>query len=458
MTEIEKKLAQTVAKQFDETLSDLEDLIRIPSVSWPAFEQKHVFESATAVAKLLEQTGIFDEVDVRQSLEGDTDKLGHPAVVARKSPKNGKPTVLLYAHHDVQPPGDPEDWESPPFVPTRKGDRLYGRGASDDKAGIISHLAAIRALSEVIGDLDVGIAVFIEGEEEWASKSFGNFLRDNKELLTADAIIVADSDNWDEETPGLTVALRGAVAVNVTVETLDRASHSGMFGGAVPDAMMATIRLLDTLWDENGSVAIAGYKSADLDVPEYDEQQLRQESGLLNGVTPIGTGEILSRLWAKPAITITGIDAPDIANASNTITPKVTVRISSRVAPGQDADEAAQALKTHLLENVPFGAKITFGEFDNGQPVLIDTAGWAAKKMREAMKLAWQKDPIDIGIGGSIPFIAELVSEFPDAQILVTGVEDPDSRAHSPNESQHLGVLQKAILTEALFLADLNES
>lgn len=458
MTEIEKKLAQAVAKQFDQTLSDLEDLIRIPSVSWPAFDQKHVFESATAVAKLLEQTGIFDEVDVRQSLEGDTDKLGHPAVVARKSPKNGKPTVLLYAHHDVQPPGDPEDWESPPFVPTRKGDRLYGRGASDDKAGIISHLAAIRALSEVIGDLDVGIAVFIEGEEEWASKSFGNFLRDNKKLLNADAIIVADSDNWDEETPGLTVALRGAVAVNVRVETLDRASHSGMFGGAVPDAMMATVRLLDTLWDENGSVAIAGYKSADLEVPGYSEKQLRQESGLLDGVTAIGTGEILSRLWAKPAITVTGIDAPNIANASNTITPKVTVRISSRVAPGQDADEAAQALKNHLLDNVPFGAKITFGEFDNGQPVLIDTAGWAANKMRDAMRTAWQKDPIDIGIGGSIPFISELVSEFPDAQILVTGVEDPDSRAHSPNESQHLGVLQKAILAEALFLADLNGS
>jgi acetylornithine deacetylase/succinyl-diaminopimelate desuccinylase-like protein len=455
-TEIMEAVRAAVDAGFPSTVADLARLVRIPSVSWPAFDAAHVAESADAVAELLRGTGVFELVDVRRALVEDGSEHGQPAVVAHRPARNDRPTVLLYAHHDVQPPGKDEDWETPPFEPTQRGDRLHGRGAADDKAGVMAHVGAIRAFAEAAGDFDLGIAVFIEGEEEWASRSFANFLRENRDVLSADAIIVADSGNWDLETPAITVALRGAVAFNLRVDTLAHASHPGMFGGAVPDAMLAAIRLLDTMWAEDGSVAVAGLTSADLETPDYDEAQLRAETGLLDGVTPIGNGTILSRIWAKPAITVTGIDAPDVANASNTLVPGVRVRVSARIAPGQDADAAFAAIRGHLEAHAPFGARLSFEDVDTGQAFLVDTSGWAVAEVRAAMAEAWGREPVEIGVGGSIPFIAELVEEFPEAEILVTGVEDPDSRAHSPNESLHLGVFKRALLSEALFLARLD--
>ncbi len=449
-------IRRAVDAGFPGTVADLAKLVRIPSVSWPAFDPGYVAQSAEAVAELLRGTGVFELVEVRRAAVEDGSELGQPAVVAHRPARNDRPTVLLYAHHDVQPPGKDEDWETPPFEPTQRGDRLHGRGAADDKAGVMAHVGAIRALSEAVGDFDLGLAVFVEGEEEWASRSFRNFLTENRAVLAADAIIVADSGNWDLETPAITVALRGAVAFNLRIDTLTHASHSGMYGGAVPDAMLAAIRVLDTLWNEDGSVAVDGLRTAGLDTPEYDEAQLRAEAGLLDGVTPIGTGSILSRIWAQPSITVTGIDAPDVANASNTLVPGVRVRISARIAPGQDANEAYEAIKAHLERHAPFGARLRFEEPDRGQPFLVDTSGWAVAETRAAMTEAWGRAPVEIGVGGSIPFIAELVAEFPDAQILVTGVEDPDSRAHSPNESLHLGVFKRALLSEALFLARLD--
>jgi acetylornithine deacetylase/succinyl-diaminopimelate desuccinylase-like protein len=204
-------------------------------------------------------------------------------------------------------------------------------------------------------------------------------------------------------------------------------------------------------------VAVAGLTGRDTATPDYDEEKLRHETGLLDGVTPIGSGSILDRIWSKPAITITGIDAPSVANASNTLTPSVTVRLSARIAPGQRAADAYSALEAHLLANAPFGAHIDIDDVDTGQPFLVDTSGWAVAEAKRAMADAWGVDPIEMGVGGSIPFIADLVEVFPAAQILVTGVEDPASRAHSPNESLHLGVFHRAVLTEALLLGRLNE-
>lgn len=438
-------------------LADLGRLVRIPGIAWPAFDQEQLQLSAREIARLAEETGVFDEVRILTAAIPGTDEHGQPAILATRRARNGRPTVMLYAHHDVQPPGDDALWETPPFEPTVRDGRLYGRGAADDKAGVMAHIASLRALREVAGDdLDLGIVLFIEGEEEFGSRSFGQFLADNAEAMRSDVIVVADSGNWDSETPAVTVSLRGNATFHLTVRTLEHASHSGMYGGAVPDAMLATIKLLSTLWDENGAVAVEGLAARDAETPEYTEATLRDEAGLPDGVSPIGEGAILSRIWNKPSITVTGIDFTSVAAASNTLSPEVTVVVSARVAPGQDAKEAFAAIEAHLRANAPFGAQLTFANVDLGNGFLVDTSGWAVAEARDAMRDGYGKDPVDLGVGGSIPFIADLVRQFPGAQILVTGVEDPHSRAHSPNESLHLETFRNAVRAETLLLGRIN--
>jgi acetylornithine deacetylase/succinyl-diaminopimelate desuccinylase-like protein len=454
----EADLRAAVEQGLPAAIADLCALVRIPSVSWAAFDPAQVESSAESVARLAFTLGVFDSVEVKQAAIPGAEGLGQPAVLATRAARNGKPTIMLYAHHDVQPPGDDDEWESPPFEPTVRGDRLYGRGAADDKAGVMVHIASIRALVEAAGaDFDLGLVLFIEGEEEFGSRSFSTFLAENRDALTADVIVVADSNNLDTTTPALTTSLRGNVTFRLTVRTLSHASHSGVFGGAVPDAMLATIRLLATLYAEDGSVAVAGLDDHEQAFPDYSEEMLREEAGLLPGVTPIGRGPILGRIWSQPAVTVTGIDAPSVANASNTLSPAVSVRISARIAPGQSAKDAYRALERHLRDHAPFGAHIDIDDVDTGEPFLVDTSGWAVAAARRAMKDGWGVEAIDIGVGGSIPFIAELVKTFPDAQILVTGVEDPDTRAHSPNESLHLGVFKRAVMAEGLLLSRLND-
>jgi acetylornithine deacetylase/succinyl-diaminopimelate desuccinylase-like protein len=452
----DEELKRAVELGLPGTIADLSALVRIPSVSWAAFDRAAVAASAEKVADLARGLGVFDSVEVRQASIPGGDELGQPAVLATRAARNGRPTVLLYAHHDVQPPGAEELWESKPFEPPVRGDRLYGRGAADDKAGVMAHIASIRALTQVAGDFDLGLALFVEGEEEFGSRSFATFLQENRDALAADVIVVADSDNWDTETPALTVGLRGNVTFKLTVRTLQHASHSGMFGGAVPDAMLAAVRLLASMHDADGSVAVEGLTRHQQETPEYSEERLAEEAALVEGVTSIGRGSVLSRLWAQPSVTVTGIDAPSVANASNTLSPEVSVRISARVAPGQSAADAFAAIEKHLHQHAPFGAKFEIEDVDLGDPFLVDTSGWAVTQVRQAMADAWGRPPVDTGIGGSIPFIADLAQVFPDAQILVTGVEDPDTRAHSPNESLHLGVFKRAVLTEALFLGRLD--
>lgn len=438
-------------------LADLGALVRIPSVAFPGFDRGEVERSAAAVKGLLDGLGIFDRVEVKTAVVPETGQEGMPAVLATRAARNGRPTILLYAHHDVQPVGDESLWESPPFEPTVRDGRVYGRGAADDKAGVMAHVGALRALIAALGtDFDLGVNLFIEGEEEAGSASFAQFLSDNADALRADVIVVADSGNWDAVTPALTVSLRGNTRFTLGVKTLEHASHSGMFGGAVPDAMLATVKLLSTLWDEDGAVAVPGLLEREAETPDYSEETLRSEAGLPEGVSPVGRGTILSRIWNKPSITVTGIDFPSVKNASNTLTPELSVVISARVAPGQRAADAFAAIEAHLRAHAPFGAQLSFRDVDSGDAFLVDTDGWAVERAKTALAEGYGVDAVDIGVGGSIPFIADLVREFPGAQILVTGVEDPHARAHSPNESLHLDTFRHALVSEALLLESLD--
>jgi len=455
-SDLANKVRDRVESEFTQRVATLGKLVRIPGIAWDAFDANDLVRSAEAVAKLFEETGVFDKVEIKTAtVDG---KPGAPAVLASRPAKNGKPHVLLYAHHDVQPPGDDSVWETPAFEPTVKDGRIYGRGAADDKAGVVAHLAAIDALKAVVGDdFDLGISVFIEGEEEAGSRTFRAFLEENKAKLAADVIIVADSMNWSPEVPALTVSLRGMVSQEITVRTMEHAVHSGMFGGAVPDAMIPMLKVLASLHDEKGSVAVSGLKTHKFEDLPYTDANLRADSSLLPQVSQIGEGGIMDRIWGKPSITVIGLDVPSVAMSSNTLLPAVSAKISLRIASGQDPDEALDLLRAHLTANIPFGAVLEFGEIETGKPYLADTSGWASILKKQALGAAFGNPAIEIGIGGSIPFIADLTEVFPAAQILVTGVEDADSRAHSPNESVHLVGLKNAMVAEALFLVASNE-
>lgn len=436
-------LRARVADLMPAVRADLEALTRIPSVSLDAFDQAHVEESAAATAALLRAEGL----DVEVVREG-----GRPAVIGHVDGPDGAPTVLLYAHHDVQPPGDAADWGSPPFEPTERGGRLYGRGAADDKAGILAHVAALRAHA---GALPVGVTVFVEGEEEIGSESLPTVLARHGDRLRADVIVLADSTNWAVGEPALTTTLRGLVRVVVTVSTLDHGIHSGMFGGAVPDALTALVRLLASLHDDAGDVAVAGLQAGEAADLDYDEARLRAESGLLDEVSPIGTGSLLARLWAKPSLTTIGIDAPSVATASNTLVPTASAKVSMRIAPGEDPADAFRLLEGHLLGHAPWGARVEVALDDSGAGFAADATGPVADAARAAFADAWGVPPVDIGVGGSIPFVAAFAQTFPDAAILVTGVEDPDTRAHGADESLHLADFERVCVAQAVLLARL---
>jgi acetylornithine deacetylase/succinyl-diaminopimelate desuccinylase-like protein len=445
------QLRARIAALMPQVRADLEALVRIPSVSAPAFDARHVEDSAVAVADLLRGAGLPEVEIVRAQVAGGA---GAPAVIGHRPGPAGAPTVLLYAHHDVQPPGAEDAWTTPAFEPTERDGRLYGRGAADDKAGIAAHLAAVRALGD---SLAVGVTIFVEGEEEVGSPTFGAFLDQYRDRLASDVIVVVDSTNWKLGVPALTTSLRGLVDLVVEVRTLDHAVHSGMYGGAAPDAITVLVRLLGSLWDADGNVAVAGLAHGRATDVDYPEEDLRADAGVLDGVRLVGTGRLADRLWTRPALTVTGIDAPSVATSSNTLLPSARAKISLRIAAGQDPKAALEALSAHLREHAEWGARVDVVPGELGHAFTADIGSPVYTKARWALEQAWGVPPVDIGIGGSIPFVADLAAVYPRATVLVTGIEDPDTRAHGANESLHLGEFERACLAETLLLAALGE-
>ncbi|HEX5542826.1 MAG TPA: dipeptidase [Micromonospora sp.] len=443
----ESELRAAIEREMPGVRADLERLVRIPGVAFDGFDHSHVERSAEAVAELLRGCSL----DVQIVRSG-----GQPAVIGKRPAPPGAPTVLLYAHHDVQPVGDLSLWDSDPFEPVERNGRLYGRGAADDKAGIMAHVAALRAFGDA---LPVGVVLFIEGEEEFGSESLGRLLTEHREEIAADVIVIADSANWDIGVPALTTSLRGIVNCFVEVSTLAQAVHSGIFGGAVPDALTTLVRLLATLHDDVGDVAIEGLVSRPGATVDYPEDRLRAEAGMIDGLSFIGTGRLTDRIWNKPALTVLGIDAPSTGEAPNALVPAAKAKLSLRLAPGDDPKKAYAALAEHLEQRAPWGAEVTVRLESDGEACVIDASGPMFDAARSAFRTAWDGvEPVDVGIGGSIPFIATFQEMFPQASILVTGVEDPQSAAHGPNESLHLGEFARVCLAEALLLAKVAEA
>jgi acetylornithine deacetylase/succinyl-diaminopimelate desuccinylase-like protein len=435
-------LRNRVSDLFPGLKGTLADLVMIPSVSAPSYPPEPVRRSAEHIAGLLKAAGCGDV----QLLEHPG---AHPAVFGQSSGPAGSPNVLLYAHHDVQPPGPAAEWLTGPFEPFEKDGRLYGRGASDDKSGVIMHLGALAAHE---GQPPVGIKVFVEGEEEVGSAHLGEFLESYADLLASDVIVIADAGVWRVGRPALFTSLRGVTACVVEVRTLESAVHSGGFGGAFPDALTSLCRLLATLHDDEGNVAVPGLVAEESDPLDLTEQDLRSAAGALDQVHLIGSGSLTSRLFSKPAISILAIDAPSIDEAINQLVPVARAKVSMRIAPGQDGPAAVAALRAHLEKNVPWGARLTVSEEGYGDAFKMTTTGSVYDAFREAMNEAWGVAPVETGVGGSIPFVASFSERMPGAPILLIGAGDPTSSIHGPNESQDLGDLEKAVLAEAIAL------
>jgi acetylornithine deacetylase/succinyl-diaminopimelate desuccinylase-like protein len=436
---------EAVARVLPGVRADLDRLVRIPSVSADPEASAHLERSAAAVESMLQASGVRD-VEVLHVEDGQ------PAVLGRRPGPAGAPTVLLYAHHDVQPPGDPAGWDSDPFEPVERDGRLYGRGAADDKAGIALHLAALRAFGP---DLPVGVVVLVEGEEEIGSPTLQAFLESHRMRLAADVIVLADSTNWRVGVPALTTSLRGGANVVVEVSTLRHAVHNGLYGGPIPDALTVLARLIATLHDERGDVAVAGLSRAESEPLGLTEDVFRADAGVLDGVELIGTGSLTSRLWANPAISVVGIDAPRVDNASMSLVPSARAKITLRIGPQDDVEAARAALIRHLEGHVPWAARLAVTTGKGVQPFRADNSGPAYAAARAAYADAWGVEPVEIGIGGSIDFVPAFAHAFPEAEILVTGVEDPDTRAHGANESLHLAEFERACVAEVLLLRRL---
>ena len=457
-----------VKKNLNTNLDDLKTLVRIPSVSFDGFPPTEVEKSAQAVAELLKKRGL-ENVQIL--------KLGkaHPYVYAERLKAPGKPTLILYAHHDVQPPGREELWKTPPFEPTVKegpgGTRLYGRGTADDKAGVIVHCAAIDAFLKTVGELPVNVKVVIEGEEEIGSSHLEEFLKTHRKMLDADVLVLTDTGNFDCGIPALTVALRGLVGVEVEVRALTKSVHSGMWGGPVPDPAMALSKMLAALTDAHGDIAIPGVcddvkpltateKSEFAKIP-YSEKDFREQSGMIDSVKMLGRPakemSPLVQLFKLPSITVNALQASSRKQAGNIINDVAWAKVTIRLVPNQNPEKILEQLKAFLVKQAPWGVDVKFKTEACNGAWATDPTGPAFEAASIALEKGYGVAPYKIGSGGSIPFVTPFAAALGGAPALLIGVEDPHTNAHGENESLLISDLEKSCVSQVYLFAELAE-
>lgn len=459
--------AQHLEARFEAFVEELEKLARIPSISFPGFPPSEVAKSAEAVAALLRRSGL-ENVEVL-TLPG-----AHPYVYGERLKAPGAPTLVLYAHHDVQPPGREELWKSPPFVPTRRpgpgGERLYGRGTADDKAGILVHVAAIDSYLKTVGELPVNVKIVIEGEEEISSSHLEEFLTTYRKRLDADVLVLTDTGNFDVGIPALTTSLRGILTMEVEVRGLTKTVHSGMWGGPLPDPVMALNKILASLVDADGRIAVPGVmeqvkpltptEAEAIGKIPFSEKDFRAQSGMIESakiqrrnVNP------WAQIWREPSLTITAIQASSRAQAGNIICDTAWARVGVRLVPDMDADRVQDLMEMHLraaLDRLyPWGLELELTTEPGNSAWSTEPKGWAFDAASEAMKRGYGVAPYMLGSGGSIPFVQPFANALGGAPALLIGVEDPYTDAHGENESLLISDFKKSCLSQIYLFEEL---
>jgi len=440
-------VADDVRKLVPDLRRDLEDLVRIPSVSAPGELGEPLLEAFEMTSRLFADAGVaVSRLDLPDTA---------PVVVGEIPAPPGAPTVLLYSHYDVVPAGDESEWRSPPFEPTERDGALYGRGAADTKSNILMHIGALRAWD---GRPPVGVKVCIEGYEEIGSGALTSYPPTDPDLFRADALVIGDMGSMSPGVPTLTTALRGMANVTIALRTLDSGKHSGQYGGAAPDALLTLVRALASLHDEHGDVAVAGLRRNEWDGPEQAEAQFRELGTVRDGLPLFGTGGLGSRIWSGPAITVVGIDVPSVAGAVNAVAPYARAALNVRVHPEQDAVEAQQAVIAHLRAQRPFGIELEVQPGPTGNGFAATTTGPAYAAARAAWSQAWGAEVVQAGSGGSIPIVSALAGALPDAEALLVGTTDGYANIHGPNERVLLSEFENAVVAEADFLGRYAEA
>jgi acetylornithine deacetylase/succinyl-diaminopimelate desuccinylase-like protein len=453
---------RALATGADRSVEELSELVRIPGVSAEGFDPAEVERSAQAVEALLVDVGL-EAVEILR-VEG-----AHPYVVGEWLHAGpDAPTLLVYAHHDVQPPGRLDYWKTDPFEPTLGDDgRLYGRGVVDDKAGIVLHTAALRAWLEGAGELPVNVKMLVEGEEEIGSDHLAGFLRTFRERLDADVLVLSDTANLATGLPSLTTSLRGLVNLDVHVRALDHPLHSGVWGGPVPDAATALVSLLARLVDDAGNIAVAGIaddvpaldaaERAALAALPFDASGFARDAGMLSAAA-LAAGEsreVYEQLWYRPALVLTALEGMPLAGAANQLMAEASARVSVRLAPGQDPRRVCEVLQEFLRRDPPRGVRVETRVNALVPGWKTAASGPVFDAARRALAAGFECDAVTIGCGATIPFVGPFVEVLGGVPALLLGLEDPPCNAHGENESLDIEDFHKASRASAHLLDEL---